>query len=347
MHNKETNLIIFNYTGTIQKATNELLEKSITYKLNIMKDKRLKGIVISLKDTKYDDNFDSIVMMIKKLERLSQTVNLPIALIDYSVGLYQILQKATKRSKLKLFKNFDAANLLFDSKAFKQDMCVLLYESDDANAKSLSKELVKYGYSVILAKDATEFQENMQLKKHDIVISHSTLNLGLNDSSKSKSTLTLSKKLIINLPIFMDTAVETLVTFTGLKAEKIAHSITRFNSEIENEVICAVMHFSGDIEGFFALVFPKEIALIAMESLLGEAIEESDSDTLMDGIGEFCNIITGSAKTTFLNKEIKVVFDLPKKYISLEKTKEFIGSNSGVWIDMQLANKPFYMFITK
>ena len=84
-----------------------------------------------------------------------------------------------------------------------------------------------------------------------------------------------------------------------------------------------------------------------MESLLGEEIQESDENSLQDGIGEFCNIITGSAKTIFSNKDLKVLFDLPKTYTSLSKTREYIGGNSGVWINMQLDSKAFYMFITK
>jgi CheY-specific phosphatase CheX len=107
------------------------------------------------------------------------------------------------------------------------------------------------------------------------------------------------------------------------------------------------MHFKGDLEGYFTLVFPKDIAIIALELLLGEIVEDSDTDTLKDGIGEFCNIITGSTKTAFDKKGITILFDLPKTYDSLSATQGYIGKNNGVWIDMQLAGKAFYMFITK
>ncbi len=107
------------------------------------------------------------------------------------------------------------------------------------------------------------------------------------------------------------------------------------------------MHFKGDLEGFFTLVFPKDIAIIALESLLGETVEENDIDTLRDGVGEFCNIITGSTKTAFDKKDIKIIFDLTKTSNSLKSTQGYIGENNGVWIDMQLAGKAFHMFITK
>jgi CheY-specific phosphatase CheX len=84
-----------------------------------------------------------------------------------------------------------------------------------------------------------------------------------------------------------------------------------------------------------------------MESLLGEVVDENDDESLRDGIAELCNIITGSVKTVFSNKNIKVTFELPKTYLSLELASNDIGTNIGVWIDMELEKKPFYMFITK
>ena len=73
-------------------------------------------------------------------------------------------------------------------------------------------------------------------KRYDIIITHTALNM--NNEKTQKKVLTLSKKLISNLPVFMDTAVETLVSFTGLKAEKVAHTIKSFDSKIDNDNIC-------------------------------------------------------------------------------------------------------------
>jgi len=107
------------------------------------------------------------------------------------------------------------------------------------------------------------------------------------------------------------------------------------------------MRFSGDLKGSFVLVFPKGIAITAIESILGETVEGDDMETIMDGVSEFCNIITGNIKTVLSDKDIKVVFNLPKTFTSLQSTLENIGEESGIWIDMQLNGNPFYMFITK
>jgi len=160
-------------------------------------------------------------------------------------------------------------------------------------------------------------------------------------------TLHLSKKLIINLPVFMDIAVETLASFTSLETTKVSHEIKTFDVELEGEYITAMMQFKGDINGSFVLIFPKDIAVMTMESLLGEKIDSNDFDILKDGIGEFCNIIMGSIKTSFSKEHIKINFALPKTYISLRSVQGVLGEDNGVWVNMLLSKMPFYMFIGK
>jgi len=162
-----------------------------------------------------------------------------------------------------------------------------------------------------------------------------------------KKNLHLEKKLILNLPLFMDTAVETLSSFTGLEAKKTSHEITEFNADLNGEFIIAMMQFKGDINGIFVLIFPKDIAIITLEKLLGEKVNKNDFDTLKDGIGEFCNIVLGSIKTACSKIDINITFALPKTYTSLKTVKGTIGENNGVWVNMVLDKMPFYMFITK
>ncbi len=346
MKNKNLDLLVVSYNGLIQDRSNELLENSILFKVKRAKGDKIKGILVSLSGAIYENNFKSIVDMIKHLEKINKTLGIAVNIIDYDIEFYPVLHKASKKSKIRLFKNMNAAKLFLNPKEFKQGLRVLVYDEDEVNSKELSKELSRYGYTVVRAKDESEFKKlTLEDKECDIVITHSSLNMDVQGGS-SKKSLALSKKLILNLPVFMDTAVESLVSFTGLKAEKSAHGIKRFNTKLDTNIICAVMRFEGNLEGYFTLVFPTDIAAITMEALLGESVPEDDSETLKDGVGEFCNIITGSIKTAFSSKDIKIIFDLPKTYTSLKDTDSLIGQNNGVWIDMQLEGKPFYMFIT-
>jgi CheY-specific phosphatase CheX len=347
MNVKSRNIAVVNFMGVVEERNARLIQSLIISKLEMYKEQKIKAILVSFKSAVYKENTDGLVSLVKILDSFAKNTGLGVAIIDYDIELYKILKRVVKGTKIKLFKNTDVATLFLDPKVYKRAICVLVYDEDEYNSKELSTELSKYGYSVIRAKDSKEFQERMKEKAHDIIITQSALNEKITNAVESKNKLLLSKKLIVNLPVFMDTAVETLVSFTGLHAQKSAHSIKGFDTSIDADNICAVMHFTGDLEGYFTLVFPKSLAVITLESLLGEEISDDDMDTLRDGVGEFCNIITGSIKTAFDRKEIKLLFDLPKTYNSLKATQGHIGQNNGVWIDMQLADKPFYMFITK
>lgn len=347
MNVKSKKIAVVNFLGIVEERNVRLIQGLIVSKLEMYKEQNINSILVSFKSAVYKENTKALISLVKTLDAIAKNTQLSIAIIDYSVELFKILKKIAKTTKVKLFKSQSVATLFLDPKLYKKAICILLYDEDEENSKSLSAELSKYGYSVIRVKDPHEFKDRMNEKAHDIIITQSSLNEKITNVAESKNKLLLSKKLIVNLPVFMDTAVETLVSFTGLQAQKSAHSIKGFDTSIDVDNICAVMRFSGDIEGYFTLVFPKSLTVITLESLLGETIDESDIDTLRDGVGEFCNIITGSIKTAFDKKDIKLLFDLPKTYNSLKTTQNYIGQNNGVWIDMQLADKPFYMFITK
>lgn len=342
--NKE--ILLFSYNGPIEDSRTQFLFKSVVSQIEMLEGVKVKGVLISLKGTAYIQDHKDLAVFVKKLSVFEKKLGVVISLIDYSIPLYQILKPLTKSTRIKLFKNSSAARIFLDAKAFKKGMSVLVYDKDEDNSRKLSSELVSFGYSVVVAKDDEEYKSLMKGNYYELIVTHSSLNLTTNKSAKAGTKLSLSKKLIANLPLFMDTSVETLVSFTGMEAHKSAHSIKRFNVEASTDSICAVMHFSGDIKGAFVLVFPRDIACIAMESLLGEEVNESDTESILDGVGEFCNIITGSIKTALSNKEIKVLFELPKKFTSLEETFKDIGDDNGIWIDMQLSKKPFYMFIS-
>ncbi|WP_229860129.1 chemotaxis protein CheX [Candidatus Sulfurimonas baltica] len=324
------------------------MASSIAKQLEIAVDKKFSAVVVSLSGATYEGGTaNGMRAIVKKLNDLSVKLKITIAFIDYSIPLYKHLKTLSKNTQLKLFKNISATKLFLDPKAYKSGMRVLIYDEDKENAKELSKELSKYGYTIVVADDASDFQYLCSNKSSDIIITHSSLNSSSKVKNIEKKNISLSKKLIINLPVFMDTAVETLVSFTGLEAEKLSHSIKKFDLDSSADIVCSVMHFSGDLNGYFALLFPKDIVLIAMESFIGEKIDENDNASIMDGVGEFCNVITGSAKTILSNKNIKVVFELPKTYVCVDLIRNEIGGRNGIWIDMQLAGKPYYMFITE
>ncbi len=340
-------IIKFSYNGLIEASRTSYLINSIISQMEVAEHIKFKGILISLQNASYDNNHQNLALLVKQISIFGKKISIPIAFIDYNVPIFKLLKTLSKNTNLKLFKNSIAARLFLDPKAYKKGMQILIYDNDEENIQKLTKELINYGYTVRIAKTQNEYLELSKKEHYDVIVTQSTLNLNNSTTKKSNNSLSLSKKLIANLQIFMDTAVETLVSFTGLEARKSSHSVKRFDSKFTSDIICAVMHFNGDIEGTFVLIFPKDIAIIAMESLFGEDMDANDMEAIMDGVGEFCNTITGSTKTALSSRDIKVVFELPKKYDSMEQTVKDVGNENGIWIDMQLAGQPFYMFITK
>ena len=342
-------ILIFNYNETILESRNTVLYNTILGQKVMLKDKDIKGVLISLKDAPYSPLLKedpNLANLVTQLEKLSHTIDIPVAIGDYKRETFPYLKKLSCNTSVKLFQNINVALLFLNPKALKKDLSVLMYDPDKENADKISGELVKLGYSVVHAHDVEDFKLKASAKKYDMTITHTAINQTKSKVSAAQS-LGLSKQLIINLPIFIDTAVNSLVTITGLEAQKIKHEIRPFNEKIPPQVIIAAMKFKGDLSGTFFLVFPRALALIALEAMLGESLEADDTAAIVDGVAELCNIITGSAKVLFSNKQLKVLFELPKTYLSLQVAlSDTLGSN-GVWIDMQLAEKPFYMFVTK
>jgi len=335
---------IIDFRDTINENSIRTLKSAILTKVQ---EQKISNILVSLKSFKDINNPKAIVLLIHELEKVSLRIGVTIDFIDYSEDLYKVIRKYTFNTGIKLYKNKEIATLFLTVGAFKEDTKVLVFDEDEENSKKLYFDLCKHGYVIERAQNMEEFLKGINNDTYDIVVSRTFLNKRVTKAETPKSTLSLSRKLIMNLPTFMNKAAETLVSFTGLEAQKLSHSIKDFDTSIDTNSISAVMPFHGDIEGYFTLVFPKKIAITALEALLGEEVKENDTATLTDGVGEFCNIITGAAKTEFDSKEIKVIFELPKTYRSLNDTQKFIGKNNGVWMDMQLSGQPFYMFITK
>ena len=341
---KNANTTVIEFRNAVDESSIKLLKSNILVK---SKEHKGIGILVSLEFFKDIDSPKLLDLFINELEKVSIKINVTIDFIDYSDEQFLILKQHTKNTGINLYKDKNVATLLKTTGSFPDDTKVLVFDTDEENSKKLYFDLCKHGYVIERAQNEEEFLKGSADTSFNIIVTRTFLNKRIIKEVEPKATLSLSKKLIINLPIFMNKAAETLVSFTGLEANKVAHSIKKFDSEVDSNCISAVMVFKGDIEGYFTLVFPKEITVTALEALFGEKVDENDTTTLTDGVGEFCNIITGATKTEFDSKDIKVIFELPKTYTSLNEIQELIGSNNGIWMDMELSGKPFYMFITK
>jgi len=342
MRINKNNLYLFSYLGSFNSSNTNTLVKECIEASQEPDSKKIKGFIISLnKVPEYVDE-EEILNFVSKLKALNRKIKFPIGVIDYKNELYEPLKKQTLNTNIRLYKNITLATLFENPSALKKQLTILLYEPDTDAAKSIVEELEKKYYKIEQAHSLANYKKRLHDEKIDIAITQTCIN-----KSTNTQKLHLNKKLIANISIFIDTAVETLMSLTEMDAKKTQHAISNVKSDIKGNVFCAIMQFSGDLEGKFFLVFPKPIASKAMESLLGEECDEKDIEGIKDGVGELCNIITGSTKTNLQNNNINVVFELPKTFDSIKKASQEIGSNDGIWIDLLLDNEPFYIFITQ
>ena len=343
MQAKYKNIITLQYNGAFQDKTTQIFIQSFVTKLKKLKDDGVRGYLISLKSAHVANDIQALKNFVKQLNLLRKKENISISLMEYDDELYDHLVSLVQFSDLSLYKTVEIARLFLYPQNFDTNLSIVLYQEDEKSREQLLDKLAQFELKTINI--ASEFEIDKYTDKTKYLLIEKTI---LRRQQKTQAgALQLSKKLILNLPIFMDTAVDTLVSFTALEAKKVGHAIKSFEMNIDNGSICAMMEFKGDFDGMFLLVFPKDIALITMEALLGEAVDENDNEAIQDGIAELCNIITGSSKTLFSKKDIKVLFELPKTYLSLNDLDSSVRKNNGIWIDMQLDAKPFYMFITK
>lgn len=346
-HTIQHSILIFNYHGNMEEAKTTIFANTLVNFKTLIEDNHIKGVFISLKDIRHPQTISSLEHFVKQLTKIAQKMTIPLAIGDYSKEIFNQLRPLTAQTPLKLFQNINTATLFLNPHSFKKNLSILLYEEDTNNADKLSMELGKLGYTIIYAKNMDDFKQKASLKNYDITITQNAINLSQSPSHASQKSLSLSRELIINLPTFIDTAVNTLATITGLEAQKIKHEIMPFNEKMTEPNIIAVMKFKGDISGSFFLIFPRDIAIIAIESMLGESVNSDDIEMITDGVGEFCNIITGATKATLSNKKIKILFELPKTYLSAKAAMSNATLGNGIWIDMQLKSKPFYMFVAQ
>ena len=345
MYIVQNDIVILSYVGPMEERKLSMLIKTVLASKDKLRENKASGFVLSIKNAVY--NLDTLSMLVNHIKNLDAILGFPVAISDYSAKAYESLKSFTKGTNLKLIGNTQSAALFFSSKFTKKNLSILVYDENEYDMDKISSYLTYKGYKVRRSTSKEDF--NKEASSYDIAITHCCLNSATNKPdtiARPPMPLKLSKSLIINLPMFVDTAVETLVSYTGMDAKKSSHKIRAFDTELGGKLIVAMMGFGGDICGRFILIFPEEVANAVLEAMIGEG--DADEEALLDVIGEICNIITGSAKTKLSANKIKVVFDLPQKFPSIKPLLANLENDAqGVWIDMQLDGNPFYMFITK
>ncbi len=154
----------------------------------------------------------------------------------------------------------------------------------------------------------------------------------------------LTKHLMAQLPIFINSSLETLSSLTGGEVKRLDYKIKTYTQTGEKNIMGATISFEGDISGTLALCFGVEIVKEASTMLFGE--ESQSNEELLDVISEFANIIAGRSKAILAEHNISIGISLPKSYASEEEMANLLADKQGIQINLSLNDKPLNLFLT-
>jgi len=163
--------------------------------------------------------------------------------------------------------------------------------------------------------------------------------------NKKEKKRTLSKQTIQALPVFIESAVETIEVMTGMKSQKESVKMAKLNlGSLDGEFISSSMAFYGNIEGMIALIFRKDIAVKACSILMGSAVVTDDE--VLNTLGELVNILMGKSKIALAIKNTQVSMTLPRTFGSIDDISSVFGDKEGVTVEFKFGNSQFLFFLT-
>ena len=169
--------------------------------------------------------------------------------------------------------------------------------------------------------------------------------LSQTDSISIKNRKTINKKIIKELPNFIDATVSTIEMMTNAKAIKEAVNVNALLIDSHDGKIASSIGFYGDIDGIVIFIFPREIAKKACELLLGE--ETDDIYMILDTLAELVNIVAGKIKMLLATHSININITLPRTYSNLNDLLEIVDNKKGVQVDLAFDNDKFLFFLTR
>ena len=169
--------------------------------------------------------------------------------------------------------------------------------------------------------------------------------LGASSAAHIKYKRVINKKTIIELPRFINAAVETIEMMTNSKAVKEAVEVNKIDISDDGDKIASSIGYYGDMDGIVILVFPTEIAKKACELLIGEKTD--DKEMILDTLAELVNVVGGKIKTLLSNDNIMVDTTLPRTYQDIESLLEIVKDKKGVQVDLSFDDNKFLFFLTR
>lgn len=154
----------------------------------------------------------------------------------------------------------------------------------------------------------------------------------------------LSKQLVTHIADFTEATVHTLQVMTSIVPKKKDVKIQKLTIDDEvDHYLASSIAIYGELEGMITIVMEKSLAVKACELLIGDV---SDEESLLDGLSEMVNVITGKSKSILSDKNININITIPRNFEDLETLRAVLGDKKGVQIDFTFQEQPFTFFLS-
>lgn len=343
-------------SGNLNSVTAKKFANSVNISFINIRNLNIEAILFSLENIKQYDE-DGVKVLFEKLSHIEKDFKLIVGFSGYNTKLFKFLRSIVDGSKVGLFEDRKTL-LFFMNKSFvKQGDTILIYIEDKIDRELLLADIISRGYFTIAPTTFEGFSLKYK-KRGSYALAIKNIYYPFSKNSNNSESLgtekvkeahidsnkRLTKDLIKELPLFIESIINTFESMINLKAKKEKSELCKFDITNSNYMV-SYISFDGKLDGIVLLIFPISLANKAYEALF---FEETDSeDELKDAIKEFANIIAGQAKTALESKGLHVNISLPKSFMSISEIAQEIGTKQGVKVKFMLEDDPLYVFLTR
>ncbi len=205
--------------------------------------------------------------------------------------------------------------------------------SESKVTKSLKENLEDTG---ILFYDSIE-----NFFKDEKTINEAMQNMSFNQKNRQGIT----KEIVKNLPVFIDSAITTIEVMSQISAVKKSVDAQELKIADKEGYYAATIGIYGFFECLIILVFSKKLIEKSCHLLLDEE-KNIDENLLVDTLGEFVNIIGGKTKAELAKQNIKIDITLPRTYKDIKSFIQSQKGKKGIQVNFEFDNEPFYFYIS-
>ncbi len=154
----------------------------------------------------------------------------------------------------------------------------------------------------------------------------------------------LTKNIIANLNIFIDTAMHITAMLSQKKGNKESVKIDKFILDENKEFIVSLFGIYGDINALMTIVFSKKLLIDTCKIFINDT---ENNEEMYDALVEYTNIIASKIKSSFKLYKIEIETTLPRVLRQTKDSMAFFDDRKGVLVELSFNGENLKLFLSK